>query len=288
MQLGAMQPWFGCKRAMAPHIVRQFGPHNVYWELFCGSCAILFSKDRATYETVNDLHKDLFNLAICLQDRRLAGVLYERVSSCLFHEDLLPIAKTMLQCPRSNETIEDVERAYWYLVWGWMGLNGVAGTPLSSTGTFAVRYTQGGQPAKRWCSVADSIPDWHERLRGVQILSRDAFDIVGRIEDMPGTVVYCDPPYVEKASKYVHDFTVADHYRLAGELKRFRFARVVVSYYPHPVVDSLYHDWNRVSVPVSKGLTHSGRAPRVGEELILVNGPVIHSTPTLFGEQHHE
>lgn len=36
MKVTAIAPWFGSKRAMAPTIAEQLGPHRAYLEPFCG------------------------------------------------------------------------------------------------------------------------------------------------------------------------------------------------------------------------------------------------------------
>lgn len=293
MKIKALAPWFGGKRTLAPEIVRQIGVHRAYWEPFCGSCAVLFAKERCPWETVNDLHGDLINLAMCLQVESKALDLYARVSRTLFHEDMLPFAKGVL----SNEiTIDvpvdpqgDVHRAYWYLVFSWMGLNGISGTPMYHTGTVAARYsTSGASGSQRWQSVAESIPDWHRRLQGVTILRRDAFTIIPRIADEPGTVIYCDPPYIEKGASYVHDFTALEHQHLATLLQRFELARVVVSYYDHPALADLYRGWTKVDVARAKHLVNSGQRikgePVTAPEVLLINGP-SYEAPTLFGDQ---
>jgi len=283
MKIGAMAPWYGSKRTLAPKIVEQLGAHRVYWEPFCGSCAVLFSKERCTYETVNDLHQDLVNLALVLQDEATALDLYGRVSRCVFHEELLPVAKRYLIGRSAVPGRPDVEWAYWYLVFSWMGLNGISGTPLQSTGTFAVRYSgNGGNGATRWASVCDSIPDWHQRLIGVQILSRDAFEVLPRIDDAEGTALYADPPYPAKGAKYVHDFRSEDHARLAECLRRFRKARVVVSYYEHPALADLYPGWTKLDgayLRIAKSMVNSGKRDQAGRteapEVLLVNGPAF-------------
>lgn len=285
MKISALAPWYGSKRTLAPRIVEQLGEHRVYWEPFCGSCSVLFSKPRSTYETVNDLHKDLINLAMVVQDERKAQDLYRRVRRTLFHEDLLAQAKAMLTAPWTtafgDDPAADVGRAYWYLVFSWMGLNGISGTPLHHTGTFAVRYSvSGGNGATRWASVCESIPDWHARLVGVQILSRDAFGIIERISDEPGTAIYLDPPYLTKGAKYVHDFEPADHRRLADLLGRFTGARVVLSYYAHALLAELYPGWTVIDsakLGVAKSMVNSGKRDQKGRmeapEVLLVNGP---------------
>jgi DNA adenine methylase len=289
--IGALVPWYGCKRSMAPTIVEQLGTHRVYWEPFCGSCSVLFAKERVTYESVNDLHADLINLALVVQDPTSAERLYDRVGRLLFHEDLLPVAKGYLSGTDPVPGVADPERAYWYLVFSWMGLNGISGTPLNRTGTFAVRYSgKGGNGATRWRSVTESIPDWHERLRGVQILRRDAFAVLERIDDAAGTALYVDPPYIAKGSKYVHDFAAADHERLAALLRRFKAARVVLSYYADPRLDALYPGWAALdcSALVAKSMVNSGMRDQSGRTLapeVLLCNQTLNGceAPGMFG-----
>lgn len=280
MKIGSLAPWYGGKRNLAPRIVEALGPHRVYWEPFCGSCSVLFSKPRVTYETVNDLHQDLVNLALVVQAADLAEELHQRVQRCIFHEALLPIAKVFLTGRELAPGVPDVERAYWYLVFSWMGMNGISGTPLSHTGTFACRYSgRGGNGATRWRSVVDSLPDWHQRLLGVQILGRDGFDVLARIDDEVGTTIYLDPPYITKGARYVHDFAAEEHGRLAALAGRFRRARVVVSYYDDPLLAEFYPAWSRIECPVAKSMVNSGKRRRgyksrtTAEEVLLVNQP---------------
>lgn len=282
MKIGSLAPWYGGKRTLAPHIIRQLGKHSAYWEPFCGSCSVLFAKPRATYETVNDLHEDLINLALVVANPLQAERLYGMVSRTLYHEDLLRMAKDLLTNWQGGDS---VERAYWYLVFSWMGLNGTSGQPLSHIGgSFAIRYsTKGGNGATRWSSVCDSIPDWHQRLVGVQILSRDAFEVIGRIDDAAGTAIYCDPPYIAKGGKYVHDFAAEDHARLAAALRRFTKARVVVSYYEHPLLADLYAGWGKLDssyLRIAKSMVNGGMRDETGRteapEILLVNGDIYH------------
>lgn len=236
-RVGAVAPWFGAKRNMASRIVEAIGPHKAYWEPFCGSLAVLFAKPVVASETVNDLHGDLVNLVRVLADEDRAVRLYGLASRFVFAEDLFLDAKARLA---DGPGEDPVPRAFDYLVVSWFGRNGSAGS-VSSKLNFCKRFTSGGgSPATRWQSVTASIPWWHERLRFTTILNQDAFSVLDRIGDEVGTVIYCDPPYVVKGGKYKHDFAAEDHSRLALSLARFRKARVLVSYYDHPLLADLY------------------------------------------------
>src|SRR5258708_28192249 len=86
------------------------------------------------------------------------------------------------------------------------------------------------------------------RLRQVQIEHQDFARILATYE-RPTTFFYCDPPYVGAEHYYegVPAFTQADHERLA-ELLNSTSAKVALSYYPHPMIESLYpvSRWRRI------------------------------------------
>jgi DNA adenine methylase len=268
-------PWFGAKRTLGPIIVRHLGPHRAYWELFCGSCAVLFAKDQATMETVNDLHGDLINLARVIRDEELAPRLYWRLRRTLPAEKLFREAQAIIRTdPPPAEP--SVDRAGHYLYASWIGLSGVAGTPNKNT-SFARRFSsKGGNVAVRFLNAVESLPWWHERLRGVTVLNGCGLELAEKIEDREGTVIYADPPYLVKGAKYVHDFTPADHERLAAALCRLKATRVVVSYYAHPELERLYPGWTVVNIATAKALVLCGHRPegRVeAPEVLLINGP---------------
>lgn len=271
MKVKSLAPWFGGKRNLANHIINALGDHCVYWEPFCGSMAVLLSKEPCRTETVNDLHGDLINLARVLQGEETAYRLYERMNRTLFCDELQRDANARIRLadPPSNGEV-DVIRAYDYLIISWMGRNGFSGTGIANN-NFCVCYTSnGGHAAKRWRSVTESIPGWHKRLSCVTILKKDGFGLLERIEDKTNTAIYVDPPYLIKSEKYIHDFQDTDHDRLAAMLHRFRKTRVVVSYYDNPRLDKLYPNWQRVTFDVVKstaGVDHKKRAT----EVLLLN-----------------
>lgn len=277
MKITALAPWFGSKRNLAPAIVEELGPHAAYWEPFCGSMAVLLAKPPATHEHVNDLHGDLINLARVIQDRTLGPLLYRRLRRMLMHEAIYEEYRAAL---RSESMPEDpLERAFAYFICSWFGRNGVSGTSGYNSCAYAVRWTpHGGHGGKRFTSAVESIPAWRRRMRRATILQRDGFELIEKIEDCPGVVLYVDPPYVVKGAKYVHDFEAEDHRRLAGLLGRFDKTRVVVSYYEHSAVEELYRGWTCRRFDVAKALSH-GRARGANEkravECLYINGPSL-------------
>jgi len=263
MKITAIAPWYGSKRTLAPQIVELIGDHKSYWEPFCGSMAVLFAKPICSMETVNDLHGELINLAKVVQDVKLGEQLYDKLCRTLCAEQFFRESKERWISGSCADGVLDIDRAYDYFVASWMGLNGVSGTERCNY-QFAVRWVDnGGHGAARWRAVVGSMPAWHRRLRRVLIISRDAFEVVDNIADGAEVVIYVDPPYIKKGSRYIHDFKEADHRRLAQSLARFKKARVIVSYYDHPDLAKLYAGWEKI-VPKKgrQSLRNATRGPK--------------------------
>lgn len=316
MKIKAIAPWFGGKRTLAPAIVRQLGKHTQYFEPCCGSMAVLLAKKPSQKETVNDMHGDLINLSRTVQCEDSAVALYNKLQTTPFSEDLLQCARVQLEgesvlteiLSERLATSHSVDRAYWYFLASWMGRNGTAGTERVDY-QIAVRWTKnGGSPTVRFRNAVESIPEWHRRLLNVVILNRDMFRFIDRFEDVPGTAIYLDPPYMRETrsngnpkagggGRYLHDFDDLDtkpksaggslfgnddegeddkHNQLAGILSQYRNARIVISYYDCERVRSLYKGWTFVEHSMNKQLhAQNGRGARQKEapEVLIINGP---------------
>lgn len=276
----AIAPWFGGKRQLAPLIVEELGPHKSFWDPFCGGMSILLAKPHCSHEHVNDLHGDLINLARTIADPHFGAALYRDLRRTLQHEALFEESKERLaRPPVANEFDPEAinySRAFDYFLVSWMGRNGVSGTARVNQ-TYAVRYTSGGgHGAVRFNSAVASIPAWRRRMRGVTILSCDAFNLLEKIDDQDGTAIYVDPPYIEKSNRYEHDFDQHGHERLAKLLQRFERARVVVSYYDHPMLGNLYAGWTQRHLDARKNLAQHakrGSKKKLAPEVLLLNGP---------------
>jgi DNA adenine methylase len=280
MKITSIAPWFGGKRALASQILRQVRPHRLWVDACCGSLAVTMAKTPATMEIANDLHGDVINLARVLKEEGLALTLYGALNRVLMCEALHSEARAAL-VPQTDISTPNVERATNYMITAWQGRNGVAGTCLGNMG-FAKRFTaNGGAPATRWRSVVESIPEWHERLRGVCILSEDLFGLLERLPDDDRTTIYVDPPYVVKGAKYLHDFGEDDHQRLFDTCKRFTATQVLISYYDHPHIrDVIAHcgNWSIRRLSATKALVNQGMrdkgGPVAAPEVLLSNLPL--------------
>src|ERR1700743_3799151 len=89
----SIAPWFGGKRTIAPDICMEFGEHRSYWEVPCGSLAVLLAKKPSSHETVVELHGDLINLAMVIASEQWAPVLYEMLQRTLYSDAIFEAAK---------------------------------------------------------------------------------------------------------------------------------------------------------------------------------------------------
>ena len=94
----------------------------------------------------------------------------------------------------------------------------------------------------RWLGGIDALDDIARRLIRVQIENRPATDII-RLYDSPGTVFYCDPPYLHAtrgdAKAYSFEMDEAQHRELATVLNAC-CGQVALSGYDHPLMEELY------------------------------------------------
>lgn len=268
---GGLAPWFGAKRKLAPYVVERLGPHDSYIEPFCGSMAVLFAKARSRLEIVNDLNRDLVNVAACLAAPASARDLLGRLHFTIAAEELYREARERCRHPYAGE-LGDVDRAYDAMLVWWLGRSGTAGTRKSRT-SFSARFSpNGGTAGGRWRALVNSVPWFARRLAGVDVLNRDALDVLGGVRDTANTAVYVDPPYVKKSIEYEFDSPKAPtaarewHAKLAAACNRFERARVVVSYYPHPILDELYPTdrWERVEIRTTKTMANTSKNALAG------------------------
>ena len=86
-----------------------------------------------------------------------------------------------------------------------------------------------------------------ERLRGVQIESRPAVELIERF-NYSNVLIYCDPPYVlgtRHGKQYREEMTDADHVKLLESLKAHK-GPVLISGYESDLYEDMLQDWYRV------------------------------------------
>jgi DNA adenine methylase len=105
----------------------------------------------------------------------------------------------------------------------------------------------------RWLGGVEALPEIAERLLRVQIENRSAIEVI-RLYDAPGTLFYCDPPYVHEtrgdSKAYGYEMTDEEHMELANTLNSAK-GMVAVSNYHCALMDTLYPEprWHKTVGP---------------------------------------
>jgi len=257
--------WFGGKGQQWHWIVKHFPEHTTYVEPFGGGASVLLNKPPVKVEVYNDLDSRLIDLFSVLRNPQQSEALSEQLALTPFSE---------LEYYRACDEpmpIEPIERARRTFVMFRFCFGGT-GTRGTKTG-FSYGKVQSNATKTR--NAIDALPTVIDRLRNVQIMSRDAVDVI-RTFDTENTLHYCDPPYAlsarSKSNDYMHDMTDADQERIAETLNSVK-GKAVVSGYPSPLYERLYAGWRTVERTVGLSCArHLPNKPRQQRtELLWMN-----------------
>jgi DNA adenine methylase len=241
--------YFGGKWRLAPWILAHFPPHDRYVEPFGGAASVLLRKPPARLDVYNDLDRDVVAFFRTLRDH--PNALIARIR-------LTPYSRAEFDdaAVRTGDPVEDARR---FFVRSWQSRSG-AGSAAPGGWRRDTRRPQGTHAWDNQAHLWDVV----HRLRQVQIECDDALTILARY-DTPQTLFYLDPPYVletrarhRTTAHYAHDYTDADHRRLAEVLAGIA-GMAVLSGYDSDLYRELYPDWRRVSWPHAR--TNGRRRP---------------------------
>lgn len=176
--------WFGGKARLAKRIIALFPPHQTYVEPFGGSAAVLLAKTPAPVEVYNDLNGDLVNLFRVIRDHDAFPRLKAGLEDTMYSREEFADAAT--------PCAEPVERARRFVVRHRQSYGGLGGQ-----WNFTVKDSVGGRATSvaRWRAGLRDIETVRDRFSEVQIDCLDFREIIKRY-DRPGTLFYCDPPYI--------------------------------------------------------------------------------------------
>lgn len=220
-------PYFGSDAAVAAELGALLGDCSHVTVPFVGGASIIPHLD-ARGIVGNDRNNLAINFYRVLSgDDR--GDLIERCQRTLSHPAEVVNARATLVDPFALRV--ELAWAYWSVCW--IGRKGAGGTRrhIETAKAPSVRWTAiGGNNASRIQTAADELDAWAGEFQRVEWLSLDFRDVLGKVNDVEGCGVYCDPPWIGAGANYVHAFTDQDHDDLARALARFTNARVVLRY----------------------------------------------------------
>lgn len=228
--------WHGGKHYLAKKIVAFFPDHHSYIEPFGGAGSVLLNKKPSEIEVFNDLDTSITRLFQVLRDH--GPVLLEKLSLTPYSELEFELA--------AEETDDEIEMARRNFV-RWRQSFGGQGKSFSYT-LHRVRNQLPDVVSGFLSSIDENLPLIVERLRGVQIMNREAIEVIKKW-DSEKSLIYADPPYLPetRASKavYAQELTRDEHIELATTLNACK-SKVILSGYHSELYDELYAAWHRV------------------------------------------
>lgn len=264
--------YFGGKWRIAPWILSYFPPHRIYCEPFGGAASVLLRKPRSFAEVYNDRDGDIVNLFRVLRDRP------DDLTQAM---RLTPVARD--EYDLAHERTEDpVEGARRLIIRSFLGYGSDSATRSYKSGFRAV-VTARRNPAMDFTAYDQLIPMFNERLRGVIIENRDAFEVI-EMQDGPGTLHFLDPPYVHETRSagkhgYRFELTNEDHVRLCDRISGLQ-GMVILCGYENPIYERLR--WRRVE----RSARVDGGQERT--EVLWMNPACAGAQPDLFATDRAE
>jgi DNA adenine methylase len=235
--------YHGGKWLLAPWIISHFGPHRVYVEPFGGAASVLMRKKRSHVESYNDQWGTVVNVFRVLRDPIKSAALAR-----MLH--LTPFARDEFDGITGLEFggLSDVERARCTVLRSLAGFGSASTNGAHVTGFRANSAASPITPAIDWSNYPAHIPHFVERLRGVVIENRDAFEVI-RQHDSRTTLFYLDPPYAHATrnlrrgnAMYAFEMSDEDHIALASVIHEVQ-GMVIISGYECELYQKLFGTW---------------------------------------------
>lgn len=191
--------WYGGKAYLAPKIRALFPKHTRYCEPYFGGGAVMLAGDgEGVSEFANDLNWRLSHFWRALADPWCFAEFRRAVEAKPFSRKEFIEAERRLKYSHYNWKEIAVD---FFLVnrQSRQGLMKDFATPTS-------RLRRGmNENVSAWLTAIDGLPEFHERMKRVQISDGDALEFIKEL-DSPETLFYCDPPYLHETRNSVGEY----------------------------------------------------------------------------------
>lgn len=264
--------YYGGKHLLAGQIVSLIPAHRVYLEPFAGGAAVLFAKQRAERETLNDLDGTIMRFWRALRDR--PDDLAAAVAGT-------PYGRREWRDSRAHDVEDDVEAARRLLV----EIDQSFSRSRASWSVPCIGDGRGRWQPGSWENLPPKLLKAVQRLRGVALENEDALTLIPRW-DRDDAVIYCDPPYAgplrtEKSKGYRVDDDGTLWDRLVDVLLEVKHASVILSGYPCPEAERL--GWRMVALDRKRTVqARDGSTLPPAPEVVWLSPAVPEQVPSLF------
>jgi DNA adenine methylase len=256
--------WYGGKFSHLNWLLPLLPACHHYCEPFAGSAAVLLNREPSPVETYNDIDGDVANFFRVLRDRK--DELTQAIGLTPFSREEFYLAVTRREAP-----VPELERARRFFVRARQARTGLAQTASLGRWANCKNTSRAGMSGviSRWLGSVEDLPEIALRLLRVQIENRPALEVI-QLYDDPGTLFYCDPPYVHRTrgDRNAYGFEMEDgaHRELGRALRQVK-AKVAVSGYRCDLMDTLYAGWTCVEAPPK----HCHSIKKLRQEAVWMN-----------------
>lgn len=238
--------WYGGKFSHLDWLLPMLPKAHHYCEPFSGSAAVLLNRAPSPVETYNDIDGEVVNFFRVLRDdaealqRAIALTPFSREE---FHRAIVG----------STRGLTKLERARRFYIRARQTRTGLAQTSTLGRWANCKDTSRAGMSGvvSRWLGGVEALGEIAERLVRVQIENRPALDVI-KLYDAPGTLFYCDPPYLHDtrgdSKAYGFEMSEGEHVKLAKALDQCQ-GKVALSGYRNDLMDTLFRDWRRFDAP---------------------------------------
>lgn len=245
-------PWPGSKRRLAKHILPLLSiPHRTYVEPFAGSAAVLFRREPAPVEVINDLNGELVRLYRCVQHH--LEELVRQFRWALVSREMFRWAQL-----QNVEALTDIQRAARFFYLQKLAFGGkVVGQSFGTAPSHP--------PRLNLLRIEEDLSQAHLRLARVTV-EHLPWDECIRRYDRPDTLFFLDPPYWETMG-YGNSFGIDQHEALAAAMRSLQ-GRAILTINDHPDMRRAYRGFACEGMQTTYTVGGGANAKRVGELLI--------------------
>ena len=252
--------YYGGKQTLLKHILPLIPQHKLYTEAFCGGCAVLFAKEPAGCEVINDINTELVNFYKVAKNNY--PELKKLIDASLHSREEHAHARHINQYPAY---FTPVERAWAVWICTKLGfasmIDGTFGYDRTGTTTQKLRNAK-EQFTKELCGRLDHVTI--ECENGTHVIQRydceDAFHFV-------------DPPYVgTDCGHYNGSFNDEDFKYLLETLAKVK-GKFMLTMFPHPLIEKFVEKHGWYIHRIERTITASKVSRRRQEEWIITNYP---------------
>lgn len=250
--------YYGGKQTLLRHILPLIPSHRIYTEAFVGGGAVLFAKEPAACEVINDINHELTNfywVAKCYYPE-----LKEEIEKSLHNRDVHAHAAHIYKYPGF---FRPAERAW--AVWV------LSKTSFASKldGSFGYDF-EGGMP-KRLNNAKDSFTEaLCGRLEHVTIENRDGLRVI-ECYDNVDAFHFVDPPYVNTNCGHYEGLFNQQAFTLLLDLLANIKGKFMLTMFPNEDILTYANRNNWTIHRVERNISASKNARRKQEEWIVCN-----------------